>query len=1019
MGQVKGQQTIDAADVQRPADGWRFADGGTGSGSRLRRLWSVSRSAQRESKGNPAKPQALPILGLRGGLGKTLLIAFLLLTIVPLSLLAFLTYDRIQSDTGQRVVASLETMVALKEAHLIDLVRSYERELIWLATTLEESDAGTSPGQQPYADGAQLAVLRAIDPTFTALVLVDLETEQVLATTDLAGVDIGSLRSLMTDEGGLAVGRSSAGPGSDPESAPLLAVTYSWDGGAGRLMLMGLMSWDSLQRVVTDSEGTGEGAVFYLVTQDGWMLSAGGLTSLAPQLNQLSWSPEPVPDNTRASNHERLPEARQSSPGGQTASATTASMVAALQGQGRLEAARDAGVYTDPAGDPVFSAYRWNPELQVAIVAQQPRLEALSTANTLTAVVVGATLAVALVTSALAAVVTRRVTRPIVQLTETAAWVARGDLKQRVMISRKDEIGVLARAFNRMASELGVLYENLEAKVAERTRQLAERTSQLEQANRDIHHYLMQLAISAEVARVAISIRDLGELLNTVVNLIGRAFELHHTSIYLLDDTGRIGETGEPYVVHPWAVWQSGSVAFQGKDGGTTSATSDGRQRSGSADVQRPAGTGISAGAQPPRARSQVVPQLVELVVAEGHRRVVCKASALDDADAQYPADTGANSGQSLADPEWIRPDVPVSGVLSELAVPLRIQDRILGVLALQSRRPNDFGEDAQVVYQSLADQISIAIENARAYAAERETVARLRELDRIQSEFLTNMSHALRTPLNSVIGFSRLMLKELDGPLNSMQRADLTDIHESGRQLLGLINDMLELSQLQLDVAPFSPGEVDLAEIIEGVMATTRALARGRSIQLHEEVPKNLPTLYTDGQRVRQVILALLSNAVKACLASPATARNSIHLRVSTEDGYVAISVKDTGQGFPRAERQRIFSNGDQGQGASGSQEDEGLSPAPGFGLAISKRVVEKLGGQIWLESEEGGGSTFTFTLPIRPATAPPAETCDEQSLRDFQGLRSETGDTGSEDQSTSTASGGRDLNRGNRDAL
>ena len=323
------------------------------------------------------------------------------------------------------------------------------------------------------------------------------------------------------------------------------------------------------------------------------------------------------------------------------------------------------------------------------------------------------------------------------------------------------------------------------------------------------------------------------------------------------------------------------------------------------------------------------------------------------------------------------------------MALPLRIQERILGVLLLQSVctehmgedfRPVRFGENEEMVYQSLADQISIAIENARAYAVERETVQRLRELDRIQSQFLTNMSHALRTPLNSIIGFSRILLKEFEGPLNEMQRADLEAIYESGRQLLGLISDMLELSHLELGIAPFSQSDVDLAEIIEGVMATARALARGKSVRLYEEVPADLH-VYTDGQRVRQVILGLLANAVKY------TDRGSIHLRVVVDDEEVTISVEDTAMGIPRADRgqdwERILS--DAGYGEPDAEirlvhPDAGDAPSsdvaeawrPSFGLAISKRVVAKLGGRIWVESTEGKGSTNTqsvrFTLPIKP---------------------------------------------------
>ena len=837
-------------------------------------------------------------LGMRGGLGKTLLITFLLLTIVPLGLLAFLTYNQIQRDTGQKLVASLENMVVLKEAHLIDWLRGYERELNWLAGALDAAaatgvPAGEASGSQPESYSAPLAALQAIDPTFDALVLLDLDSGQVLASTDPAWADAQVLQPLVVEEvdsdTGVLTGvqrtrTGSAGsyalvvapPADTPpaESAgrlsgegdswgePVLAVNYAWEDASRsaheRRLLIGVLSWDSLQQLLSNA-----GVVLYLVTRDGWILSSDGLTTSEGALARdhpartvvESSSPRPYDGADPA----RIPFGRSS----------------------------QAGTYTGLAGSPVFGAYRWNPELQLGVVAEQSQQQALSTGNTVTAVVVGTTLAVALVTSILAAVITRRVTRPIVQLTESAAWMARGDLNHRVPIERGDEIGVLSQAFNRMAAELGVLYENLEARVTERTRQLAERTQQLEAANEDIRGYLMQLATSAEVARIAVSIRDPDELLTTVVGLISRAFELDDASVYLLDEAR--GYAGE-------------ARGYAGEARGDT----------------RP------------------VSPLVDLVAADGCRRV-------------------ARAGT---------PGVP-AGTVCELAVPLRIQQRVLGVLDLQSSRPDAFGEDEQVLFQSLADQIGIAIENARVYAVERQTVIRLRELDRIQSEFLTNMSHALRTPLNSIIGFSRVLLKELDGPLTETQRADLSDIHDSGRQLLGLINDMLELSQLQLGVAPLTRSEVDLAEIIEGVMATTRALACGKPVRLYQEVPNDLPLLYTDGQRVRQVVLTLLSNAVKF------TARGSIHLRVSAEDGHVTISVQDTRtdnvrrMGLPCEEREQIFSNL-----TSECAGEAGIPTGSGLELAISKQVVEKLGGQIWMESEEGIGSTLTFTLPVRPTT-------------------------------------------------
>jgi signal transduction histidine kinase len=779
-------------------------------------------------------PRLAPSLGLRGGLGKTLLVAFLLLAIVPLSLLSFLTYRQIQSDTAKKLCASLETIVALKEGHLVSWVESYERELSLLAYG-PDVDAATSTDPGRFL-AARLTALQSIDPTLKALIVVDESTGGVISSPDSARTALDTLpRELLAERRLLLASALAAGTfGPDP----LLAVSYK---GANR-RLIGLLDWNSLQKIVTASDGQDAGVTTWLVTMDGLMASSTGLVPLS------------------ADQHKSPSEG----------------VVRALEGR------NGSGAYAGMEGVPVFGAYRWIPDLHMALLAEYPQTAALAAGNTLTAMVVGATLAVALLTAAIAAWVTRRLTRPIVQLTETAAWMARGNLNQSVAVTRRDEIGVLARAFNRMAAELRVLYGQLEAKVAERTQQL-------EEAHKRTRYYAMQLSISAEVARVASSIRNLDELLTTVVKLVGDAFELQHASIYLLDRSGQ------------HVIWQAGSN-----------------------------------GLAPSESEPVGGPTLVGRVASDGQCRVL----------RHCPVPTAG--GDPLAAPQ------PASAC--EMAVPLHARRQVSGVLYLQSSRPGDFDGNDEMVYQSLADQVGIAIENARAYAMERETIRRLEELDRIQAQFLTNMSHALRTPLNSVIGFSRVMLKELDGPLTDVQRMDLTTIYKSGHQLLGLLNDMLELSQLEVGTAAFSVEEVNLAETVEGVMATARALARGKPVQLVEDLAVDLPVLYTDGQRLRQVILALLSNAVKF------TDEGRIRLGVTADNGYVTIRVNQPGMGVPPLEGVVTSAQAE----CEGSGDDSANS---GFGLAISKRVIERLGGQIWVESKDGVGSTLTFTVPIRPA--------------------------------------------------
>ncbi len=444
-------------------------------------------------------------------------------------------------------------------------------------------------------------------------------------------------------------------------TAPLVAVRHDWDD----WQLIGLLDWSALQEIIADPASTADGTTTRLVTSDG--------------VDHLRPGTAP-------------PEHARGDPSADAALDSQAAGVAqALQGQSGF------GDYVNHEGTPVFGAYRWNPELQLALVAEQAQTQALATGNRLAAVVIAGTLVVALVTAAIAAVVTRRLTVPIVQLTETAAWMARGDLNQQVTIQRRDEIGVLARAFNRMASELRLLYGQLEAKVAERTQQL-------EAAHKRTRYYNMQLTISAEVARVASSIRDVDTLLRTVTELIGNAFELHYASIYLLDDGGQR------------AVWQAGSVG-------------------------------------PPPSISEHQGRKLEPGGNSGGRRATpCVAPLGRAGGGRHP--------------------------LYRSPPPCRVRDG--GSTSNQRRTywecstcratvPDDFDTNDEMVFQSLANQIGIAIENAQAYALERATVERLKELDRIQSQFLTNMSHALRTPLNSIIGFSRVMLNELDGPLTEL----------------------------------------------------------------------------------------------------------------------------------------------------------------------------------------------------------------------------------------------------------
>jgi len=296
----------------------------------------------------------------------------------------------------------------------------------------------------------------------------------------------------------------------------------------------------------------------------------------------------------------------------------------------------------------------------------------------------------------------------------------------------------------------------------------------------------------------------------------------------------------------------------------------------------------------------------------------------------------------------------PVSYTRSEAALPLRLGGRTLGVLDVQTADEEGFDEDDVSVLQNVANQIIITLENARAYAVEREAVERLQELDLSKRRFLMNMSHELRTPLTNIIGFSRLMLKGISGPLRGQQQNDLQIIYQNGQHLLGLINDLLDISQIEAGLMELELREMDLADLIGSVMATASALVRDRDIELHQEIAPDLPTVRADTARIRQVLLRLLANAAKF------TVQGAIIVRAWHIDAEVMVSISDTGVGIPLGDRERIFERFEQGTLVNRRPDGAGL------GLALSKEFVEMHGGRIWVESEMGKGSTFTFSLPV-----------------------------------------------------
>lgn len=284
-----------------------------------------------------------------------------------------------------------------------------------------------------------------------------------------------------------------------------------------------------------------------------------------------------------------------------------------------------------------------------------------------------------------------------------------------------------------------------------------------------------------------------------------------------------------------------------------------------------------------------------------------------------------------------------------------------LGVLYIDTPREELEVRAAPVVALLADDRATLADLNrelSRINRRLREANRQIREADRVKSEFVATISHELRTPLNTIIGFAKFMLNGGAGPLTDMQRTDLTAIYSSGQHLLGLVNDILDLSKIEAGKITLDKERLDLHEITAGIMSSAIALVADKPIELKEEIASQLPPVCVDRKRVRQIILNLVSNAAKF------TERGHIALRVKplTENGkpYILCAVEDTGLGI-RPEDIPIIFEAFRQLDSSSTRHAQGT----GLGLPISRRLAELHGGRMWVESELGVGSTFYFTLP------------------------------------------------------
>ena len=497
----------------------------------------------------------------------------------------------------------------------------------------------------------------------------------------------------------------------------------------------------------------------------------------------------------------------------------------------------------------------------------------------------------------------RRITQPINRLTEQAGKVAAGRLDETIEVESKDEIGELALAFNEMTRSLKQNIGDRDMALAQlrdlnRTLEdrIDQRTAELQERGRALQRSLEEVRAMSEISRTVASTLDLTQVLNTIS---ARAVELSSSDACAIFEKDQV----EGRLL---------GVAFYAID-----APSDLRTISSSmGDPEwRPVTQAIETG------------EIVQVPDLPG------------DATRPEPRPGRARFRALLV--------VPIAGRNVALA------------LVVYRVTPGRFDDRTVDLLTALANQSKVAIDNARLFKELEDKSRQLEVASRHKSDFLANVSHELRTPLNAILGFNEMVLGEVYGEVPADLRVPLTDVQNSGRHLLRLINNVLDLSKIEAGRMELALADYAVFDVVESVKHSLRSLAAEKGLDFVTEVADDLPLARGDPGRITQCLMNLAGNALKF------TQRGRIVIAVEVRDDLLHYRVSDTGLGIAADRLETVFEEFRQGDATVSTQFG-----GTGLGLSITRKFVEMHGGRVWAESEQGQGSTFSFAIPLRVET-------------------------------------------------